>query len=40
MRVVEEQKPDYFAVAFDMHGKTFRHEAYADYKAGEEKNAA
>ena len=37
MRVVEEQKPDYFAVAFDMHGKTFRHEAYADYKAGRKK---
>ncbi|MBE5780204.1 MAG: DNA polymerase I [Clostridiales bacterium] len=36
-KVVEEQRPDYLAVAFDMHGKTFRHEAFADYKAGRKK---
>lgn len=29
-----EREPDYLVVAFDMHGPTFRHEEYADYKAG------
>ncbi len=29
-----EQKPDYLVVAFDMHGPTFRHEEYEEYKAG------
>ena len=29
-----ERQPDYLCVAFDMHGKTFRHETYAEYKAG------
>ncbi len=29
-----EKKPDYLLVAFDMHGPTFRHEQYAEYKAG------
>ena len=29
-----EREPAYMLVAFDMHGPTFRHEAYADYKAG------
>ncbi len=28
------QKPDYLLVAFDMHGPTFRHETFAQYKAG------
>ncbi|MBQ6425799.1 MAG: DNA polymerase I [Clostridia bacterium] len=28
------QRPGYAAVAFDMHGPTFRHEQYAEYKAG------
>ena len=27
-------EPDYLLVAFDMHGPTFRHEQYAEYKAG------
>lgn len=30
--VITKERPDYLAVAFD-HGKTFRHEAFADYKA-------
>ena len=31
-RVLEEEKPDYLAVAFDMHAPTFRHEKYPEYK--------
>ncbi len=29
---LDEEKPDYLVVAFDVHAPTFRHEAYADYK--------
>ncbi len=29
-----EKNPSHMLVAFDMHGPTFRHEKYADYKAG------
>ncbi len=29
-----EMEPDYMLVAFDMHGGTFRHDTYAEYKAG------
>ena len=32
-KIIEEEKPEYMAVAFDI-GKNFRHEKYADYKAG------
>ena len=32
-RMVEDGKPDYFAVVFDAPGKTFRDDWYADYKA-------
>ncbi|HET9045845.1 MAG TPA: DNA polymerase I [Casimicrobiaceae bacterium] len=32
-RMVEDGKPDYFAVVFDAPGKTFRDAWYADYKA-------
>ena len=31
-RIVEEEKPDYLAVAFDVHAPTFRHEMYKEYK--------
>lgn len=31
-RIVDEEKPDYLIVAFDVHGKTFRHEMYQEYK--------
>ncbi|MDL2225085.1 DNA polymerase I [Eubacteriales bacterium OttesenSCG-928-M02] len=34
VRVLEEQKPDYVAVAFDLPGKTFRHDTFSEYKAG------
>jgi DNA polymerase-1 len=33
LKVLEEQAPEYVAVAFDKPGPTFRHEAFADYKA-------
>jgi len=31
--LVASERPDYLAVVFDAPGKTFRHEAYAEYKA-------
>ena len=36
LRILEEERPDYLAVAFDT-GKTFRDEMYAEYKATREK---
>ena len=33
LKVLEEQAPEYVAVAFDKPGPTFRHEAYTEYKA-------
>ena len=30
--ILDEEKPDYLAVAFDVHAPTFRHEIFADYK--------
>ncbi len=32
-KILEKDKPDYFAVAFDLKGKTFRHKMYPQYKA-------
>ena len=32
-KYVEEEKPDYISVAFDMRAKTFRHKMYDGYKA-------
>lgn len=31
-RMLEEERPDYLAVAFDVHAKTFRHEMFEQYK--------
>lgn len=31
-KILEEEKPDYLTVAFDVHAPTFRHEIYQDYK--------
>ena len=31
-KILDEEKPDYLTVAFDVHAPTFRHEMYADYK--------
>lgn len=33
-KILTDYEPDYIAVAFDMKAKTFRHEAYSEYKAG------
>ena len=33
-KVFQEDRPQYCAVCFDEHGPTFRHTAYAEYKAG------
>ncbi len=33
LRGIQDIRPDYVAVAFDLPGPTFRHERYADYKA-------
>ena len=33
-KVLKEEQPQYLAVAFDLHGPTFRHQQYQDYKAG------
>ncbi|MBR6536599.1 MAG: DNA polymerase I [Lachnospiraceae bacterium] len=32
IKIAEEEKPDYLAVAFDVKHPTFRHEMYAEYK--------
>ena len=32
-KIIEEEKPEYMAVAFDI-GKSFRHEEYKEFKAG------
>ena len=34
LRVMDEEKPELIAVAFDRHAPTFRHLKYDDYKAG------
>ncbi len=36
IKILEENKPDYIAVAFDSKEKTFRHERYKDYKSSRE----
>ena len=35
--ILEKEQPEYLAVAFDMKGPTFRHEAFGDYKATRKK---
>ena len=32
LKIIDEQKPKYFAVAFDLHAPTFRHKMYQEYK--------
>ena len=31
-KILEEEKPEYLIVTFDVHAPTFRHEMFADYK--------
>lgn len=38
-KLLEKYQPDFFAVAWDLPGGTFRHEAYAPYKAQREKKS-
>lgn len=33
IKIIDEEKPDYLAIAFDLSGPTFRHESYDAYKA-------
>ena len=33
-KLLEEEQPEALCVTFDLHAPTFRHQAYADYKAG------
>ncbi|MDA8204353.1 MAG: hypothetical protein M0Z49_16670, partial [Chloroflexi bacterium] len=37
LRGFQDVKPDYVICAFDLSGPTFRHEAFADYKATRQK---
>ncbi len=37
IKLIESEKPKYMAVAFDLGYPTFRHEMYAEYKAGRKK---
>jgi len=37
LKIIDNEKPDYFAVVFDAKEKTFRHEMYPAYKATREK---
>ncbi|MDQ5970259.1 MAG: polymerase, partial [Patescibacteria group bacterium] len=39
LRIIKEVQPDYLLAAFDLAGKTFRHEEYAEYKAQRVKQA-
>lgn len=32
LKILDEEKPDYLTVAFDVHHPTFRHEMFAEYK--------
>ena len=39
LKVIETELPEYVAVAFDLHGPTFRHADYSEYKAGRKPTA-
>ncbi|MBQ4265331.1 MAG: DNA polymerase I [Clostridia bacterium] len=39
LKVVADERPQYLAVAFDMHGPTFRHADFGEYKAGRKPTA-
>ena len=31
-KIIDDEQPEYLAIAFDLHAPTFRHKLYADYK--------
>jgi len=37
MKIIADLKPDYIVACYDLPGKTFRHEAYDEYKSGRKK---
>jgi DNA polymerase-1 len=37
LKIIEEFNPDYIAACYDLPGKTFRHEAFTEYKGGRKK---
>jgi DNA polymerase I len=37
IKIIQDLKPDYIAACLDLPGKTYRHEAYDQYKAGRKK---
>ena len=39
LKVIADEHPQYLAVAFDLHGPTFRHKDYSEYKAGRKPTA-
>ncbi len=39
LKIVSDERPEYLAVAFDLHGPTFRHADYTEYKAGRKPTA-
>ncbi len=39
LKVIADERPEYAAVAFDLHGPTFRHADYGEYKAGRKPTA-
>ncbi|MDO5378338.1 MAG: DNA polymerase I [Clostridia bacterium] len=39
LKVIADERPRYLAVAFDLHGPTFRHKDYSEYKAGRKPTA-
>ncbi|MGI5899213.1 MAG: DNA polymerase I [Christensenellales bacterium] len=40
LKIIGDYSPSHMAVAFDMHGPTFRHESYSEYKAGRKETPA
>src|SRR3954464_5010383 len=37
LKIIEDFKPDYVISCYDLPGKTYRHEAYTEYKGGRAK---
>src|SRR4030066_1982619 len=40
LKILEEERPDYLAAAYDKAVPTFRHEAFKEYKATRERRSA